>query len=219
MINPLSIFKQSLLKSTNILGKTFILDISKPIKTLNKVDILVDVLKSVQGVNLSDFDSVKSDIERGSSLEQAIKKEIESWEPEIINLIISKYIELIKNQETIDFKKLPDLRIYWKLRKIFTKEEIDSWSDVDYQWAIYNLQQDEIEKDEFDDRNLEKRKPWMNLDLYNHINQKEEEKQQQDEENKLLIQKLMEKEGLDPNKYEIELVDEQEEIPTIIEEE
>lgn len=219
MINPLSIFKQSLLKSTNILGKTFILDISKPIKTLNKVDILVDVLKSIQGVNLSDFDSVKSDIERGSTLEQAIKKEIESWEPEIINLIISKYIELIKNQETIDFKKLPDLRIYWKLRKIFTKEEIDNWSDVDYQWAIYNLQQDEIEKDEFDDRNLEKRKPWMNLDLYNHINQKEEEKQQQDEENKLLIQKLMEKEGLDPNKYEIELVDEQEEIPTIIEEE
>ena len=32
------------------------------------------------------------------------------------------------------------------------------------------------EKDEFDDRNLEKRKPWYNTELYNHINKKEQEK-------------------------------------------
>lgn len=217
MLDPLSAFKQSLLKTIKVLGKTFIVDTSKPIKTLNKVDILVDVLKSVQDVNLSDFDSVKSDIERGSTLEQAVKKEIESWEPEVINILVNKYIELIKNQETIDFKKLPDLRIYWKLRKIFTKEEIDNFSDIDYQWAIYNLQQDDIEKDEFDDRALEKRKPWYSVELYNHIHKKEQEKKQQEQENKLLIQKMMEQQGLSSNNFEIELIDE--DLPSIIEEE
>jgi len=217
MLDPLSAFKQSLLKTIKVLGKTFIVDTSKPIKTLNKVDILVDVLKSVQDVNLSDFDSVKSDIERGSTLEQAIKKEIESWEPEVINILVNKYIELIKNQETIDFKKLPDLRIYWKLRKIFTKEEIDNFSDIDYQWAVYNLQQDDIEKDEFDNRALEKRKPWYSVELYNHIHKIEEQKKSEEQENKLLIQKLMEKQGVDSNNFEIELIDE--DLPSIIEEE
>ena len=98
------------------------------------------------------------------------------------------------------------------------KEEVDNFSDIDYQWAIFNLQEDFKEAEEADDRNLEKRKAWMNLDLYNHLNKKEQEKQQEAEENKLLIQKLIEQQGIDSDKYQIELVEE-EDIPTIIEEE
>lgn len=218
MLDPLSIFKQSLLKKVKVMDKTFTFDLSKPLKSLNKVDILVNGLKAVENLNLTDFSEVKQGIERGLIEQDAIKQEIESWEPEVINILVNKYIELLKKQEPIDFKKLPDLRIYWKLRKIFSKEEIDSWSSIDYDWAIWNLQEDFKEKDEFDDRNLEKRKIWMNLDLFKHFNKVEEQKKAEEQENKLLIQKLMEKQGLKDSNFEIELVEE-EDIPTVIEEE
>lgn len=217
MLNPLSAFKQTFLKDVKVMGKTFTFDTSKPLKTLNKVEILVDILKSVENINISEFDSIKEAIEKGLTLEQAKKQEIESWEPEIIDILVKKYIQIIKDKKPIDFSKLPDLRIYWKIRKIFSKEEVDNWSDIDYEWAVYNIQEDFKEQDEFDDRNLEKRKAWMNLDLYNHINKKEQEKKQQEQENKLLIQKMMEQQGIDSDKFEIELVDE--ELPSIIEEE
>lgn len=217
MLNPLSAFKQTFLKDVKVMGKTFTFDTSKPLKTLNKVDILVDVLKAVENVNLSDFSNIQKAIEKGITLEQAKKEEIESWEPEIIDILVQKYIQLVKDRKQIDFKNLPDLRIYWKIRQIFSKEEVDNWSNVDYEWAVWNIQEDLKEKDEFDDRNLEKRKAWMNLDLYKHINKKEQEKKQQEQENKLLIQKMMERQGLDANKFEIELVDE--DTPLIIEEE
>ena len=218
MLDPLSIFKQSLLKEVKVMDKTFTFDLSKPLKSLNKVDILLNGLKAVENLNLSDFNEVKQDIERGLTEQEAIKEEISSWEIEIINILVNKYIELLKAQEPIDFKKMPDLRIYWKLRKIFTKEEIDNWSQIDYDWAIWNLQEDFKENDEFDDRQLEKRKPWYSIELFNHIHKVEEQKKSEEQENKLLIQKLMEKQGIDSNNYEIELVEE-EDIPTVIEEE
>lgn len=217
MLDPLSIFKQSLLKKVKVMDRTFTFDLSKPLKSLNKVDILVNGLKAVENLNLTDFGEVKQGIERGLTEQDAIKQEIESWEPEVINILVNKYIELLKKQEPIDFKKLPDLRIYWKLRKIFSKEEIQEFSQIDYDWAIWNLQEDFKEEDEFDDRQLEKRKPWYSVDLYNHINKVEEQKKSEEQENKLLIQKLMEKQGIDSNNYEIELVEE-EDIPTVIEE-
>lgn len=217
MLNPLSAFKQTFLKDVKVMGKTFTFDTSKPLKTLNKVDILVDILQSVESVNISEFDSIKEAVEKGLTLEQAKKQEIESWEPEIIDILVKKYIQIIKDKKPIDFSKLPDLRIYWKIRKIFSKEEVDSWSDIDYEWAIHNIQEDFKEQDEFDDRALEKRKPWYSVELYNHINKKEQEKKQQEQENKLLIQKMMEQQGIDSDKFEIELVDE--ELPSIIEEE
>lgn len=218
MLDPLSIFKQSLLKKVKVMDKTFTFDLSKPLKSLNKVDILVNGLKAVENLNLTDFNEVKQCIERGLTEQDAIKQEIESWEPEVINILVNKYIELLKKQEPIDFKKLPDLRIYWKLRKIFSKEEIDNFSDIDYQWAIWNLQEDFKEKDEFDDRQLEKRKPWYSIELFNHIHKVEEQKKSEEQENKLLIQKLMEKQGLKDSNFEIELIEE-EDIPTVIEEE
>ena len=217
MLDPLSIFKQSLLKKVKVMNKTFTFDLSKPLKSLNKVDILVNGLKAVENLNLTDFGEVKQGIERGLTEQEAIKEEISSWEIEIIDILVGKYIELLKEQEPIDFKKMPDLRIYWKLRKIFTKEEIDNWSQIDYDWAIWNLQEDFKEEDEFDDRNLEKRKIWMNLDLFKHIHEAEEQKKAEEQENKLLIQKLIEKQGINSNNYEIELV-EDEDIPTVIEE-
>lgn len=218
MLNPLSEFKQSLLKDIIVLGKKYTFNTANSLKSLNKVDILVDTLVKVENVNISEFDSVKSELERGLTLEQAIKEEIESWEPEIINILVNKYVELLKNQKPIDFKNYPDLRIYWKIRKIFSKEEVDNFSQIDYDWCLWNLQEDFKEKDEFDDRNLEKRKPWYNTELYNHINKKEQEKQEEEQSNKLLIQKLMEQQGINTNNVEIELVNEEEDIPSIIEE-
>lgn len=218
MLNPLAAFKKSLLVDVKVMGKTFTFDTSKTLKTLNKVDILVDILVAVEKVNLEGFSSIREAVDKGISLQEAKKAEIESWEPEIIDILVKKYINIIKDKKPIDFNNLPDLRIYWRLRKIFSKEEVDNFSDIDYQWAIFNLQEDFKEAEEADDRNLEKRKAWMNLDLYNHLNKKEQEKQQEAEENKLLIQKLIEQQGIDSDKYQIELVEE-EDIPTVIEEE
>lgn len=218
MLNPLSEFKQSLLKDITVLGKKYTFNTANSLKSLNKVDILVNTLVKVENINISEFDSVKSELERGLTLEQAIKEEIESWEPEIINILVNKYVELLKNQKPIDFKNYPDLRIYWKIRKIFSKEEVDNFSQIDYDWCLWNLQEDFKEKDEFDNRNLEKRKPWYNTELYNHINKKEQEKQEEEQSNKLLIQKLMERQGINTNNIEIELVNEEEDIPTVIEE-
>ena len=218
MLNPLDSFKRTFLKDVKIMGKTFTFDTSKPLKTLDKVDILVTILVAVEKVNLEDFSSIKEALDKGLTKEEAIKEEILSWEPEIVDILVNKFIDLIKDQKPIDFNNLPDLRIYWKLRKIFGKEEVDNFSDIDYQWAIFNLQEDFKEAEEADDRNLEKRKAWMNLDLYKYLNKKEKEKQQETEENKLLIQKLIEQQGIDSDKYQIELVEE-EDIPTVIEEE
>lgn len=216
MLNPLAAFKKSLLVDVKVMNKTFTFDTSKALKTLNKVDILVDILQAVNKVNLEDFSTIREGLDKGLSLEEAKKQEIESWEPEIIDILVKKYINIIKDKKSIDFKDLPDLRIYWKIRKIFSKEEVDNFSDIDYQWAIFNLQEDFREKVEFDDAALEKRKPWYSIELFNHLNKKKQEKQQQEHENKLLIQKMMEEQGVDPNNFEIELVDE--ELPSIIEE-
>lgn len=216
MLNPLAAFKKSLLVDVKVMGKTFTFDTSKALKTLNKVDILVDILQAVNKVNLEDFSTIKDSLDKGLSLQEAKKQEIESWEHEIIDILVKKYINIIKDKKPIDFKNLPDLRIYWKIRKIFSKEEVDEWGDVEYQWAISNLQEDLKEDEEFDERALERRKPWYSIELFNHLNKKEQEKQQQEQENKLLIQKMMEEQGVNPNNFEIELVDE--ELPSIIEE-
>ena len=216
MLNPLSAFKKTFLKDVEVMDKIFTFDTSKPIKTLNKVDILVDVLISVNKIKLEDFNTIKDGVERGLTLEQAKKEEIESWEPEIIGILIEKYLKLVQNKKQIDFKELPDLRFYWKIRKIFGKEEVDNWSDIDYEWAVYNLHEDLKENEEFDERALERRKPWYSVELYNHLNKKEKEKKQVEQEHKLLIQKMMEEQGANPNNFEIELVDE--ELPSIIEE-
>jgi len=218
MLNPLDAFKRSFLKDIEILGKTFTFDTSKPLKTLNKVGILVDTLKAVNKLNLDDFGSIKEALDKGVSIEDAKRAEIESWEPEIVELLVAKFIQLLKSQKPTDFKNHPDLRIYWKIRKMFGKEEVDGWSDIDYQWAVYNITEDLKEQDEFDDRTLEKRKIWYNTDLYKHLNKKEEERKRQEQEDKLLIQKIMEQQGVNPNNFEIELVEE-EDIPTVIEEE
>lgn len=216
MLNPLAAFKKSLLVDVKVMDKTFTFDTSKALKTLNKVDILVDILQAVNKVNLEDFSTIREGLDKGLSLQEAKKAEIESWEPEIIDILVKKYINIIKDKKPIDFKNLPDLRVYWKIRKIFSKEEVDNFSDIDYQWCIYNIQEDLKEKVDFDDAAFEKRKPWMNFDLYKNLNKKEQEKKQVEQEHKLLIQKMMEEQGVNPNNFEIELVDE--ELPSIIEE-
>lgn len=219
MIDPFSEFKNSLIKEIKILHKRFKLNTAIPIKSHDKIDILADTLVSVDDIKLSEFDSIKNNLEKGLPYKESVKKELELWEPEIINLLVSKLVEILKNEKVIDFKNYPDLRIYWKLRKIFSKEEIDNWSQIDYDWAIWNLQQDFIDKDEFDDRNLEKRKVWMNRDLYKAIKKEEETKKQQKLEEEQLLKKLIEDEKSKRFNVEFELVDaEENDIPTIISE-
>ena len=78
MLNPLSAFKKTFLKDVKVMGKTFTFDTSKPLKTLNKVEILVDVLKSVNKVDFGDFSTIRDAVERGIPLEEAKKQEIET---------------------------------------------------------------------------------------------------------------------------------------------
>lgn len=219
IVNPLTAFKNSLLKEVEVFGKKFTFDPSIKIKSTNKIDLLADGLKAVDGFNLKDFSNIKEEVDKGINEEEAIKKEIDSWDSKITDILFNKFISLLQKYNEIDFDKLPDLRIYWKIRKIFSKEEIDSWSDCEWQWAVYNIYQDEIDQDKFDDRRLEKRKMWYNSDLYGHIIKAKEAKEAEKEEQKSLIKKLFEKQYPSASNVEFEVVDaEENDIPSIIEE-
>lgn len=219
IVNPLTAFKNSLLKEVEVFGKKFTFDPSIKIKSTNKIDLLADGLKAVDGFNLKDFSNIREEIDKGINEEEAIKKEINSWDSKITDILFDKFISLLQKYNEIDFEKLPDLRIYWKIRKIFSKEEVDSWSDCEWQWAVYNIYQDEIDQDKFDDRRLEKRKMWYNSDLYGHIIKAKEAKETEKEEQKSLIKKLFEKQYPSASNVEFEVVDaEENDIPSIIEE-
>lgn len=219
IVNPLTAFKNSLLKEVEVFGKKFTFDPSIKIKSTNKIDLLADGLKAVDGFNLKDFSNIREEIDKGINEEEAIKKEIDSWDSKITNILFDKFISLLQKYNEIDFEKLPDLRVYWKIRKIFSKEEVDSWSDCEWQWAVYNIYQDEIDQDKFDDRRLEKRKMWYNSDLYGHIIKAKEAKEAEKEEQKSLIKKLFEKQYPSASNVEFEVVDaEENDIPSIIEE-
>ena len=219
IVNPLTAFKNSLLKEVEVFGKKFTFDPSIKIKSTNKIDLLADGLKAVDGFNLKDFSNIREEIDKGINEEEAIKKEIDSWDSKITDILFDKFISLLQKYNEIDFDKLPDLRIYWKIRKIFSKEEVDSWSDCEWQWAVYNIYQDEIDQDKFDDRRLEKRKIWYNSDLYGHIIKAKEAKEAEKEEQKSLIKKLFEKQYPSASNVEFEVVDaEENDIPSIIEE-
>lgn len=218
MIDPLTKFKESLLKTVEIQNKKFTFNPFIQINSLDPVELLSKGLKEVNGIKLVDFDSIKIGIENGLSEEQAIKTEILSWDSSLTELLVKHLISLIQKNKEIDFDKEYNLRAYWKLRKIFSKDEIDNWDDLTWQWAYYNLNKDELEKEEFDNRALEKRKPWYDIGLWNNIRKQEEVKKQQKLEEEQLLKKLIADEKLDRfNNVEFELVDaEENDIPTII---
>lgn len=213
MINPLEKFKQSLLKTIEINNKKFTFNPFIKIKSINKIDILAEGLKKVDNIKLIDFDTIK---DKENKIE-AIKEEIGSWDADLTDLLFNKFVKLIEENKEIDFKKEKDLRIYWKIRKIFSKEEIDTWGDLEWTWAYENIYQDEVEKDEFDNRSLEKRKIWYNPELFNAIRKQKDIEKQQKQEEKQIIDKLIAEKGF---KLEnIELIDaEENDIPMIIEE-
>lgn len=212
-MNPLEKFKQSLLKTIKIQNTNFTFNPFIKIKSINKIDVLAEGLKAIDDIKLIDFEEVKNS---NKELKEAIKDEIGSWDTNLTDLLFEKFVDLIQNNKQIDFEKEKDLRVYWKIRKIFGKEEIDTWGDLEWSWAYWNVAQDEIDKDKFDDRALEKRKVWYNPELLNAIKkQKDIEKRQKDEE-KLILNKLMTDKGI---KLEnVELIDaEENDIPMIIE--
>ena len=213
MINPLEKFKQSLLKTIEINNKKFTFNPFIKIKSINKIDILAEGLKAIDDIKLIDFNTIKY---KENKIE-AIKEEIGSWDADLTDLLFNKFVKLIEENKEIDFKKEKDLRIYWKIRKIFSKEEIDTWSDFEWTWAYENVYQDEIEKDEFDNRSLEKRKIWYNPELFNAIRKQKDIEKQQKQEEKQIINKLIAEKGF---KLEnVELIDaEENDIPMIIEE-
>ena len=219
MINPLTQFRNSLYKKVRILNKTVEFDPYIQVNSLNKIDILSKVFKSVDGISILDFDTVKDYIQEGLSKEEAIKQEIGSWDSNLINTLIDCYTKLKKETDKINFKDFPNLRIYWKIRKIFSKEEVDSWTEIEWNWAVYNIYEDMLEQDKFDDRQLEKRKPWYNTDLFNHLVKEKSirESEKQSEEN--LIKKFIKEQNPNLTDIELDIVEaEENDIPTIIEE-
>ena len=219
MINPLTQFRNSLYKKVRILNKTVEFDPYIQVNSLNKIDILSKVFKSVDGISILDFDTVKDYIQEGLSKEEAIKQEIGSWDSNLINTLIDCYTKLKKETDKINFKDFPNLRIYWKIRKIFSKEEVDSWTEIEWNWAVYNIYEDMLEQDKFDDRQLEKRKPWYNTDLFNHLVKEKSirESEKQSEEN--LIRKFIKEQNPNLTDIELDIVEaEENDIPTIIEE-
>lgn len=61
------------------------------------------------------------------------------------------------------------------MRSKFSKEEIENWDSLDYQWAIENIQKDEEEKFDMIKNILEFLKPYLNLELYKAEQNKERE--------------------------------------------
>lgn len=219
MINPLTQFRNSLYKKVNVSGKIVEFDPYVQIDSLNKIDILSKVFKSVDNISILDFDTVKDYIQEGFSKEEAIKQEIGSWDSNLINTLINCYTKIKKETNKINFKDYPNLRIYWKIRKIFSKEEVDSWTEIEWNWAVYNIYEDMLEQDKFDDRQLEKRKPWYNTDLFNHLVKEKSirESEKQSEEN--LIKKFIKEQNPNLTDIELDIVEaEENDIPTIIEE-
>lgn len=215
MIDPLTKFKESLLKTVEIQNKKFTFNPFIKITSLDPVQLLSEGLKAVDGINLVDFDTIKN----SENINEAIRLEILSWDNSLVELLVKHLISLIQKNKEIDFDKEYTLRAYWKIRKIFSKEEIDNWDELTWQWAYYNINKDEIEKDEFDNRALEKRKPWYNTELYKAIKKDQEAKKQQKLEEEQLLKKLIEDEKSKRFNVEFELVDaEENDIPTIIDE-
>lgn len=212
-MNPLEKFKQSLLKTIKINNNKFTFNPFIKIKSINKIDVLAEGLKAIDDIKLIDFEEVKNS---NKELKEAIKDEIGSWDTNLTDLLFEKFVSLIQENKPIDFEKEKDLRVYWKIRKIFGKEEIDTWGDLEWSWAYWNVAQDEIDKDKFDDRALEKRKVWYNPELLSAIKKQKDIEKQQKDEGKLILNKLMAKKGF---KLEnVELIDaEENDIPMIIE--
>lgn len=218
IINPLDNFKKSLLKTIIIKDKKFTVDISLKYDIYNKLSLLSRGLISIDNIKLEDIDSVKEDISSGIDKEEAIKNEIGSWDSRLTDILYTKYLELLSQYQNIDFDKETELRLYWKIRKIFSRDEIDNWSEVDWRWAYYNIFKDEEEQNKFDDTALEKRKPWYNYDLWKGINKNKQDeemaKEQEKIENKKFIEDILKKQN--PNvKVDFELVDD--DTPIIIE--
>lgn len=157
-----------------------------------KIKILSKSIISIDGIKLSHFDSIKNNL-KNNDVDFLIQKEIETWDNNVTDIIFSFFNSLMKEKtrikKKIDFNSNPELRLYWKLRKNFSKEEIDSWSQIEWEWAIKNIQKDEEDKIELIKSVFNFIKPYMNLDLYKAEQEnKEQEKKQLVEDNKLIQQ-------------------------------
>lgn len=161
---------------------------------LNKINILSKSLISVDDVDIKNFDSVKEEVNNNSDIDKAIVKEIESWDS-VTTDILYNYFNLLmkeksgKSKKEINFKTNPELRIYWKLRRYFSEEEIDNWSTEDWDWAVKNLHQDEEDKIDLIKNVFNFIKPYMNIDLYKAEKDIEEkEKAQKAKDDKFISQ-------------------------------
>lgn len=122
MANPMAEFKQSFTKEYTLHGKVFLLkslntkeieDIEITLRGkyninsidelnygLQKTEILSRAILSVDGIRLSQFDSVIEDINsKNYTEEEAIKKEISSWDDTITSLLHLSYLSLIKEKD------------------------------------------------------------------------------------------------------------------------
>lgn len=110
------------------------------------------------------------------------------------------------------------------MRGRFSKEEIENWDSLDYQWAIENIQKDEEEKFNVIKNILEFLKPYLNLELYKaEQNIEKENKLQSIKDNKIIkefntkdTQFSIDSKGGDVFSDTIEF--EEDEIPLILEE-
>ena len=110
------------------------------------------------------------------------------------------------------------------MRKFFSKEEIENWASEDWEWALQNLKEDNIEKQKFVKSIADYLKPYLNLELYKAEKEVENEnKQQTFEDNKVVkefntdkVQFSINSNGADVFSDTIDF--EEDEIPLILEE-
>lgn len=162
--------------------------------TENKIKTLSSAIVSVDNIELKDFDSVKNSLQAGKTLSESICEEIGNWDSEVINILYHNFSTLVyryqkEKENDKDLSQKPQLRFYWKLRKMFSKEEIDSWDSIDWDWAFANLREDIKERQKLIEDIVEYIKPYLNFDLYKWEHEKNTEKKMENSLDNKAIQK------------------------------
>lgn len=215
-MNPLDEYKKSSVENFN-LGthivkiKTLSYNETKFIEEAknaidSKIRTLAKAIISVDNVELKDFDSViQSQKENKLTIEQSICQEIGSWDSNAIEVLYGFFVALTyrhRKEKAVNknLSENPQLRIYWKLRKIFSKEEIDSWDSEDWNWAFDNLREDRKEQLDLIKDVIDYIKPYLNMDLYKWENKKEKENKAR----KAADNKVVQKYNTDKVEFEID---------------
>lgn len=169
--------------------------------------ILAESVISIDGIPIDDIDEIREDIGKGMEAYEARRREILTWDCSLVRLIAASILSKVSETRPYDFGKKPFLRIYWKMVQMFGTAEVDGWGRLEWEWALYNYEKDLKDEHDRAEAEFERRKPWMNLDLYRAEVEHHRDEEAQEAENIRLSREYLRKNlGIDAD---VEIVEEE----------